>query len=80
MPGWIAILADEMSDACKKTPSPVIPPGSMGPTSSIQPNTQLFKTITSDDWKRSLASARQRRALASERIRTTISSSSPPMN
>ncbi len=36
----------------------------------------LFPTIMSDDWKRSLASARRQRNAVSEQIRTAISSSS----
>jgi hypothetical protein len=35
-----------------------------------------FDSITSDDWKRSLASARQQKNAVSEQIRTAISSSS----
>jgi len=65
------------SDAsCKQTSSPANPPESTAGASSAKKNEPLFKTITSDDWRRSLASARQQPNAVSEQIRTAISSSS----
>jgi hypothetical protein len=65
-----------MADPCK-TPSPDSAPSSKGEPSLPRPNELLFKTITADDWKRSLASARQQSNAVSEQIRTAILSSSP---
>ncbi len=64
-----------MSDP-DKTPSPENRPFS-GAGKSRQPKKEtVFNTITSEDWKRSLASARQQQNAVSEQIRTAISSSS----
>jgi hypothetical protein len=64
-----------MSDACK-TPSPGKPRASAGDASRGRKRGDSFDSITSDDWKRSLASARQQKNAVSEQIRTAISSSS----
>lgn len=37
----------------------------------------LFRVISSDDWRRGLASARARRSSASERLRASIASVRP---
>jgi hypothetical protein len=60
-------------------PSPETPPSSKAGRSQGHSNGPLFKTITNEDWKRSLDSARQRKNAISERIRirTATSSSSP---
>ena len=52
-------------------------PSSKAAGSLSPPNEPLFKTITAEDWKRSLALARQQSNAVSEQIRTVISSSSP---
>jgi hypothetical protein len=64
-----------MADPCK-IPSPDNPRASAAPSSRTRPGEPLFKTITSDDWKRSLDLARLQRNAVSEQIRTAISSSS----
>src|SRR6187402_713676 len=64
-----------MSDPCK-TSSPASPPASAGARSSAKPKETLFNTITSDDWKRSLSSARRQKNAVSAQIQTAISSSS----
>jgi hypothetical protein len=62
-----------------KTPSPEKTPASKAASSPAQKHAPVFKTITSDDWKRSLTSARQQKNAISERIRTrTATSSSSP--
>jgi len=67
-----------MPDPCKM-PSPENPRASKAGRSRDPGSAPLFKTITSDDWKRSLASARQQKNAISERIRTrTGTSSSSP--
>ena len=77
MSGARAERSPMSSDAsCKKTSSPANPPESAGGVSSARKNEPLFKTITSDDWRRSLASARRQPNAVSEQIRTVISSSS----
>lgn len=58
-------------------PSPENPPASKAAPSPEQPSAPLFNTITSDDWGRSLRSARRQKNAVSEQIRTAISSSSP---
>lgn len=63
-------------DASCKTPSPAKPHASAGGSSRGRPSDALFKTITSDDWRRSLASARRQKNAVSEQIQTAISSSS----
>ncbi|MFM8336886.1 MAG: hypothetical protein ACKODK_15120 [Opitutaceae bacterium] len=57
--------------------SPAKSPGSKAASSPEKATAREFKTITSDDWRRSLASARQRKNVISEQIRTRTSSSSP---
>jgi hypothetical protein len=56
-------------DPCK-TPSPEDRPSSKADGSRPPKTAAAFNTITGEDWKRSLASARRRRASASERIQT----------
>jgi len=56
--------------------SPGKPPASKAASSPEPANGLLFKTITNADWSRSLASARRRKNVISEQIRTRISSSS----
>jgi hypothetical protein len=56
--------------------SPEKIPSSAAGSSQDSKSEPLFKTITSDDWKRSLASARRQRNAVSEQIQTAISSSS----
>jgi hypothetical protein len=63
-----------MSDPCK-IPLPANRPSSEAEKSRLQSKETLFNTITSDDWKRSLALARQQQNAVSEQIRTAISSS-----
>jgi hypothetical protein len=58
-------------------PSPENRPASEAVSSPAPNSAPLFKTITNEDWKRSLASARQQTNAVSEQIRTAISSSSP---
>jgi hypothetical protein len=65
-----------MADACK-TSSPENPPASKAAPSPARKSAHVFKTITNEDWKRSLASARRQKNAVSEQIRTAISSSSP---
>jgi len=77
---WLmrTIYRTAMSDACTLIPSLENLPASMA-VGSRQPKSDVrFNTITGCDWKRSLVSARQRRASASERIRTMTSSSGNP--
>ncbi|MDO8541123.1 MAG: hypothetical protein Q7S40_11860 [Opitutaceae bacterium] len=57
-------------------PSPENPPASTAAASRLPASEPLFKTITSDDWRRSLASARRQKNAVSAQIRTAISSSS----
>jgi hypothetical protein len=59
-----------------KMPSPDNPHASAAAPSRTQPGEPLFKTITSDDWKRSIDLARRQPNAVSEQIRTAISSSS----
>ena len=58
-------------------PSPESRPESAAATSRTRPGEPLFRTITSDDWTRSLNSARRQSNAISEQIRTVISSSLP---
>jgi len=64
-----------MSDPCK-TRSPDSGPKSTGGSCRERGSDSVFRTITADDWKRSLASAKLQRNAVSEQIRTAISSSS----
>jgi hypothetical protein len=64
------------ADPSCKTPSPAKPRDSAGDSSRERKTDALFKTITSDDWRRSLASARRQPNAVSEKIRTAISSRS----
>jgi hypothetical protein len=59
-----------------KTSSPAKPRASAGGSSREQKNDTLFNTITNDDWRRSVASARRQPNAVSEKIRTAISSRS----
>src|SRR5688500_4908055 len=63
-------------DACK-TPSPDSSPASADAGSPAQKSGVVFNTITSDDWKRSLASARAQPNVAWQQIQIAISSQSP---
>jgi hypothetical protein len=73
-----SIFRTAMSDACTLIPSQENPPASMAAGSRQPKSDARFNTITGCDWKRSLVSARQRRASASERIRTMTSFSGNP--
>ncbi|MGA2016250.1 MAG: hypothetical protein ABSH26_04790 [Opitutaceae bacterium] len=64
-----------MSDSCK-TRSPASRPESAGGSCRERGSDSVFRTITADDWRRSLASARLQPNAVSEQIRTAISSSS----
>jgi len=55
-------------------PSPENPPESEAPSSRTRQGEPLFKTITGEDWKRSLALARRQPNAVSGQIRTAISS------
>jgi hypothetical protein len=57
-------------------PSPDNRPASAARSSRTRPGEPLFKTITGDDWIRSLDLARRQRNAVSEQILTAISSSS----
>lgn len=63
-----------MAEKCKM-PSPDDPPASAAPSLRTRQHEPLFKTITADDWKRSLELARRQPNAVSEQIRTAISSS-----
>jgi hypothetical protein len=63
-------------DACK-TPSPDSRPASAAAGSPAQKSGAVFNTITGDDWKRSLASARAQPNVAWQQIQTAILSRSP---
>jgi hypothetical protein len=65
-----------MGEPCKTT-SQAGQLSSKAPNSRKLPPKNVFSTITGEDWKRSIASARQRPNAALEQIRTAISSSSP---
>lgn len=58
-------------------PSPENPPASAGAASCPKGTDPVFNTITSGDWTRSLASARQQKNAVSEQIQTVISSFLP---
>ena len=70
-----ADFATAMTHACKPTSSLDDRLASKVDGSHPTKSGAHFNTITGEDWKRSLVSARQRRASASARIQTTISSS-----
>jgi len=61
-------------------PSPDDPHASAAQSSRTPQAEPLFRTITADDWKRSLALARRRPNAVSGQIRTAISSFSKRMN
>jgi len=58
-----------------KMPSPDNPQASAEPSSRTAHAEPLFRTITSDDWKRSLDLAKRQPNAISEQIRIAISSS-----
>jgi hypothetical protein len=64
-----------MGDPCK-TPSSPSRPASAAAASRRPVSGTQFNTITADDWKRSIASARRQPNAVLERIRAGISSSS----
>ncbi|MGH7945291.1 MAG: hypothetical protein ACREF9_09805, partial [Opitutaceae bacterium] len=70
-------VAGQMNDDACKTPSRDSPPVSAAGGSPAQKSGAVFNTITSDDWKRSLASARAQPNVAWQQIQTAISSQSP---
>jgi len=59
-----------------KTPSPEKAPAFKAASSPARMHAPVFETITSDDGKRSLASARKQKKVISERIRTRTATSS----
>jgi hypothetical protein len=65
-----------MAEPCKTT-SPANSPASKAASSRGPKRDAVFNTITSEDWRRSIASARRQPNAVSAQIRTAISSSSP---
>jgi hypothetical protein len=65
-----------MAEPCKTTSPAKSPVSKAAPSRATKPDA-TFNTITSEDWRRSLASARRQPNAVSAQIRTAISSSSP---